>query len=123
MGRVNWMIHCFDTLPSTGLLMNRRSSPGWSRCTRKCSRSLSSTGLIFASRLEKNQSAVLVDHCQLREEIAIDSQLLVHITGEVGVLQPVFAHIQAHGIHQPYSSETRRVGKRLVRTCRYRWCR
>src|SRR3546814_17190059 len=38
----------------------------------------------------------------LREEIAIDSQLLVHITGEVGVLQHVFAHIQEHGIHQPY---------------------
>src|SRR3546814_17276110 len=102
MGRVNWMIHCFDTLPSTGLLMNRRSSPGWSRCTRKCSRSLRSAGLIFASRLENNQSAVLVDHCQLREEIAIDSQLLVHLTGEVGVLQHVFAHIHAHGIHQPY---------------------
>ena len=50
----------------------------------------------------KNQSAVLVDHCQLREEIAKDSQLLVHITGEVGVLQHVFAHIQEHGIHQPY---------------------
>src|SRR3546814_16247595 len=107
MGRVNWMIHCFDTLPSTGLLMNRRSSPGWSRCTRKCSRSLRSTGLIFASRLEKNQSAVLVDHCQLREEIAIDSQLLVHITGEVGVLQ--------------HRSAERRVGIECACPGRSRW--
>ena len=37
-GQVNWMAHCPDMRPSTGLLMCRRSWTA-SRWTRKCSRS------------------------------------------------------------------------------------